>query len=457
MRSYYSAAGTATTPQSILAHRELRAAEQRRILSLGGQVLVCLTMNIPGISKAFPLASAGFHEGLLRVSRLFSDIPILYQAHSESINGYEGYFLLDAEPLEIKRMCIHLEETHPLGRLWDIDVLTSDGNSISRTDIGALMRPCLLCGKGAKLCARSRAHDIQSIKEKVISILDSYFCKEASDAVRACAEHALWVEVCTTPKPGLVDLRNNGSHNDMDLSTFMDSIHALSPWFSSFYSLGWSCGDEKDLFGKLRIAGLEAERAMFSATNGVNTHKGSIFSFAILCGALGMLQASRQAPLSLSTLQAACQQIAVNCLTDFGAYPANTSGLRCYQENRVSGARGEAAQGFPSVFECALPTLRSWLKSGANLNQAALAALLRLISQVEDTNMIHRGGRTAAAQRKKEAAAVYACSTVESIAAMMQRLDESYIIHTLSPGGSADLLALTLLLHFLINEGILVE
>lgn len=454
MHSYDLAADTVTTSQTAHAHKERRVAEQRRILSLGGHALIHFTMNIPDTCENFPLASAGFHEGILQIWRALSDVPILYQSHAEDSADCDAYFLLDADPIKIKQECIQLEKTHPLGKLWNIDVLASDGSPLSRNSIGIPPRPCWLCGKDSDLCAREHAHDSQTCREKAAALLKQYFRDEAADSIRRCAERALWAEACTTPKPGLVDLRNSGSHSDMALYAFMDSIHALSPHFSSFYSLGWSCSSEKLLYEKLRVARSNTERAMQCAVNGIRPRNGIIFSFAILCGALGMLQASCRSPQSLASLRKLCQQIGANDLAQHGEHPLSTDRLGTSQDFDM---HSEIVQGFPSAFEYGLPALRSWLKKGANLNQAAVAALLCLIAHIEDNGIIRYAGRNVAAQRRKEAAAVYACSTLESIVAMVQRLDESYIINRLSPDHAADLLSVSLLLHFLVSEGILVE
>ena len=456
MNPYFSTEGQAAAPEQILLRREARAEEQRRLLTLGGQSLISFTMNIPGACKSFPLATAAFDEGMAQIRQAVAALPLLHAAHSEHAAGCEAFFLLDAPAREVKRCCVALERSHPLGRLWDIDVLRPDGTAVSRRELGLDARRCLLCGREAKLCARSRAHGLEEIRVRVLSILGDFFCAEAADAVGSCAERALFAEVCTTPKPGLVDRRNNGSHSDMALATFADSIHALSPWFPAFYRAGWSCDEPRRLFQTLRALGIEAQREMYAGTGGVNTHKGSIFSFAVLCGALGALQASHRAPCTLSALQESCRNIAEHSLADFKATTPDTEGLRCYQEHALYGARGEAAQGFPSAMECALPALQLWLKRGADFNRASVAALLHLIGQIDDTNMIHRGGVLEARRRRLEAAELYDILTVDTIIPTATALDESYIRANLSPGGCADMLAVSLFLFFVLNEKIVI-
>ncbi len=456
MNPYFSTVGQAVAPEQILLRREARAEEQRRLLALGGQSLISFTMNIPGACKNFPLATAAFDEGMAQIRQAVAALPLLHAAHSEHAAGYEAFFLLDAPAREVKRCCMALERSHPLGRLWDIDVLRPDGTAVSRRELGLDARRCLLCGREAKLCARSRAHGLEEVRVRVLSILGNFFCAEAADVVGSCAERALFAEVCTTPKPGLVDRWNNGSHSDMTLATFADSIHALSPWFPAFYRAGWFCDEPRRLFQTLRALGIEAQREMYAATGGVNTHKGSIFSFAVLCGALGALQASRRAPCTLSALQESCCNIAEHSLADFKATTPDTAGLRCYQEYALYGARGEAARGFPSAVKCALPALRLWLERGADFNGASVAALLHLIGQIDDTNMIHRGGVLEARRRRSEAAELYDILTVDTIIPTVTALDESYICANLSPGGCADMLAVSLFLFLVLNEKIVI-
>ena len=456
MNPYFSTVGRAAELEQILLRREARAEEQRRLLALGGQSLISFTMNIPGACKSFPLANAAFDEGMAQIRQAITVLPLLYAAHSEHATGCEAFFLLDTPAQEVKRRCIILERSHPLGRLWDIDVLNPDGTAVSRRELGLDARRCLLCSKEAKLCARSHTHSMEEIRMRMISILGDFFCDEAASVIGRCAEHALSAEVCTTPKPGLVDQRNNGSHSDMTIGTFADSIQALSFWFPAFYRAGWACDEPQQLFQKLRALGIEAQREMYEVTGGVNTHKGSIFSFAVLCGALGALQASHRAPCTLSALQESCRNIAEHSLADFKATTPDTEGLRCYQEHALYGARGEAAQGFPSAMECALPALQLWLKRGADFNRASVAALLHLIGQIDDTNMIHRGGVLEARRRRLEAAELYDILTVDTIIPTATALDESYIRANLSPGGCADMLAVSLFLFFVLNEKIVI-
>ena len=444
----------ATLPE-ILDRREQRAQQQMLLLQQGPCV-VSFSMNIPGALKAFPLAAAGFEEGLAQLHRILPEERYIQCLRTDAVTGREALLLLDADPRAVKALTIQLEETHPLGRLWDIDVLGQDGIPLSRSTFGHSRRTCLLCGQDAKLCGRSRAHTHEELFWKSARILDEFFRNRGAETVTDCITRAMVAEVSATPKPGLVDRANTGSHKDMDFDLFLTSIHALEPFFPEFFRLGWDNWDrpEAELFSALREAGIRADAAMFAATRGVNTHKGMVFSAAILCGCLGRMHAG-VFPLSLEDVCGGCALLGRQALSDFeSAVLTPTAGLQCFRDQHVSGIRGEAAAGFPSA-RMALKALREWKSQGISQNDSALFALLHLIAHVVDTNMIHRGGISQATQRREEARCLLPSLTPHNIISTLEELDRSYITANLSPGGCADLLSLAMALDFLDECGIL--
>ena len=429
----------------ILDRRERRAAQQQALLSRGG-TLVSFSMNIPGAKKQFPLERRGFEEGLEALENRFAGHILARELHSAP-TGDEALLLLDLPAREVKTATTALEESHPIGRLWDMDVLDG-GRSLSRTALGLPQRRCLICGESAKECGRSRRHSHEELFWKAAECLYAHVRDQGAQQVGRCGVRAVLAEVAVTPKPGLVDRHDSGSHTDMDFFTFLDSAAALAPWFPRFYREGWD--GEAELFARLRALGLQAEAEMFAATGGVNTHKGLIFSMSILCAALGRASAESfpQSPSREAVLFMA-RSLGAESLEDFDIGNDKTSGLRCYRAHGLSGIRGEAAAGFPAVFEVGLPTLEDWLNKGVSFNDAAAATLLALIADVDDTNMIHRGGWEEAARRKAEAADLLAHLTPAALLSELTALNDDYIRHRLSPGGCADLLALTLFFHFL--------
>lgn len=434
--------------EQILQRREERRQEQAALLALSPCV-VSFTLNIPGNRKAFPLADACFEEGLTQILSSLSPVQPESRIDHAGVTGREALLAIHADAAEVKRKMVRLEEEHPLGRVWDIDVLGKDGRSLSRRSLGRPARPCLICGGDAKACARSRAHAFRDAFAATYRQMDDYFLARAQMQIADCAEQAMLQEVSTTPKPGLVDRSNSGAHKDMDYQLFLKSIQAISPYFRTFVRIGWEGSEQEDayVFAALRSAGQQAESAMFQATNGINTHKGFIFSAAILCAALGRLQAQFCSPVRYEALSAACAKLAHYALSDFNGAAGDTAGLRLYQMHQLQGVRGEAAAGFPSVFQIGYPALLFWLKRGASLNNASAAALLYLIAAVEDTNLVHRGGKTTAVMCRKEAEALLRELTVDTLVERLTCLDKRYIEQNLSPGGCADLLALSLLIY----------
>lgn len=493
--------GTPITLGEILEARSRRAEKQKELLNRGGSCLISFSLNIPGEIKQFPLASAAYHEGLAEIRKRLPDERLLFFEEYEENTGSEAFFLLSADSAEIKGTMAALEESHPLGRLFDIDVLGPDGLSLSRTALGLPPRTCLICGGNAKACARSQAHSMELILWRTAQLLNDYFRNKTADQAASCAVRALLYEVSSTPKPGLVDRDNSGSHRDMDFFTFLDSSAALIPWFRDFFCIGWDHFDEPDevLFSRLRFSGREAEAGMFQATNGVNTHKGLVFSFAVLCAALGKVHAGHHGlggeagrPAAETKGAAAeagkladgagntaagaqilppvlniCRRLGTCSLKDFAAsatagnVPATagkmpaTAGEVCHAAYGIRGARGEAAEGFPSAVTLGLPALKKWLQKGFSLNDAAVLTLLSLLSSVDDTNMIHRGGQELALECKKGAGRLLSEITKDNFKEKLKSLDAFYIRENLSPGGCADLLAVSLMLYFLESGGLL--
>lgn len=449
--------GPVLTAEAVLQSRTDRVQRQRECLALGHPCLVSFTMNIPGAIKQFPLVRSAFDVGL-QLLRQELDGHIETQRLTSGTAGNEALVCVDLPPRQVKQRTVVLEEYHPLGRLFDLDVLDRAGVPISRTALGLPPRRCLLCGREAKLCARSQAHAPEAVRFAAARLLTDYFRDQAADRCGACATRALLYEVSTTPKPGLVDRANSGSHRDMDFFTFLDSSAALSPWFRELFCIGWTSAGQpvSTLFSRLRFAGRQAEQAMFSATGGVNTHKGLVFSLGILCGALGAVHAENPLPLSKERVFRLCQELGQCALSDFQTDgTAETNGLRCFRAHQITGVRGQAAQGFPTIREVGLPSLRQWTAQGFSLNDAGAMTLLALLAAVTDTNMVHRGGLETSRRCQSQAQELLGQMTEESLYPQLNAMDQQYRNENLSPGGCADLLALSFMLFFLEQEGYL--
>lgn len=436
------------TLQDMLQAREDRAAAQQLLLRRFGKPLVCFTMNIAGPIKDSPAIRRGFLAGLRDLTGLLEveGLPILHRQSRRSSTGWEELMVVDGPARRIKDLTCQLEEMSDLGRLFDMDVLDPSGEKLSRP----LPRRCLICGAQAQVCARSRTHTVAALQEKTRSLLEAAILEEDSTFAAQMALQALLYEVGVTPKPGLVDRRNTGSHRDMDFFTFQRSAAALYPYFAQCLRLGRATRQETPAhtLAALRLPGKLAQSRMEAATGGVNTHKGAIFSLGLLCGALGRLD--REDWGHPDSVLALCGAMAEGLLEEFNT-PGDTVGHRLYRDYGITGIRGQAAAGYPAVRDIGLPKLETGLNRGLSLNDAACGTLLALIAGTADTNLIHRGGVSRQRQVARELAALLEADPFPP-PSVLEALDDGFIRENLSPGGSADLLAMTLMLWFLKGE-----
>jgi holo-ACP synthase CitX len=194
------------TLEQLLESRDRRAAHQRQLLDAHpDRVLLCLTVQLPGSVKRNQLSLAIARAGVEAVREAFKPE---YEELMDLETGYEGYFLVPMDPLEAKRRACQLEDSHPLGRLMDLDVLVSAASArpaafekgmeicspsaknyadataehtstpcieaIGREDIGLEPRRCLLCAQPARVCMRARAHTQEELLAKIEEMVKSY-------------------------------------------------------------------------------------------------------------------------------------------------------------------------------------------------------------------------------------------------------------------------------------------
>ncbi len=445
------------TLSEMLAAREKRAFRQRQLLDKYKSTLICFTMNIAGPVKNSPLIQSGFALGkrLLEERLAAQNISLLHQEESCTATGCEAFYVLAQDPLTVKELTSDIEEGSELGRLFDMDVLGTGGEKIDRSELGLAPRICLLCGRPAKECARSRAHTVKELSLRTDQLLLEAVDETDAADIAGLACKSLLYEVCTTPKPGLVDRVNSGSHKDMDIFTFLDSVCSLQPYFKVCARIGRQTAalPATETFPPLRRAGKKAEADMFSATRGVNTHKGAVFSVGILCAALGRL--SRAQWTQPETVLRECAAIAHGIVdADFSGLTSQnacTAGQRLYLQYHITGIRGQAEAGFPAVRDVGLPVLREGLARGLTINDAGCAALLAIMTAATDTNLITRSS-VATQQQITAALKALLQKTPYPDRTSLEKLDRAFIENNLSPGGSADLLAICYFLHFLESE-----
>ena len=253
---------------------------------------------------------------------------------------------------------------------------------------------------------------------------------------------ALWSELALYPKPGLVSLRDAGAHVDMDATTFVRSLFALRHHFVAIAAAGSRAAP----FAELRELGIRAEFAMLAATDGVNTHRGAIFALGLL-GAAAALASACGESMTDDTLRSTFVLQWGAAVDDFPrAHSTPSHGTEMTQRYGATGARGEARAGFPAIFEVALPALRAARRRGCDSRRARLAAFFALLENVEDTNILYRGGRAGLMHVRDSARSFGAAGGVDTpdAIARAEAIHRDFGVRGLSPGGCADLLAAAL-------------
>ena len=439
--------GKVSLPE-MLAAREERAARQRALLQKN-RTLVCLTLNIPGPQKVTPLIKQAFFAGLRLTERALA--PLVPWERARIIRektGLEAYYLCDIPAAAVKRALCAVEDETAVGRVFDLDVLSVNGEKLSREELGLPPRRCLLCGQPAFVCARSRSHSIADMMAEIERRIMGYRAAECAH-IGALAVDALAREARTTPKPGLVDERNQGAHPDMTLEMLLQSARSLAGYFAACAEAGAKAEETDDLFPTLQALGREAEQAMLRVTHGVNTHKGAVFSLGLLCAAAG--RCFFHAPDF--TPDALCKAAGEICAPAMAAYfaalrpeNARTFGDKLYLTSGIRGIRGEAAAGFPALTGIALPEMRARLAAGYDENEAGVYTLLSLLTRIDDTTLLKRGGVSGAAFARESAGTLI---NGEKDLQAVEALDDAFIARGLTCGGCADLLACA---YFLLSQ-----
>ena len=241
------------------------------------------------------------------------------------------------------------------------------------------------------------------------------------------ATQALQAELDTTPKPGLVDKDNNGAHRDMDYALMQRSIDTLHPYFVKLALLG--CADALPTHTSIRDIGIEAERAMLSATNGVNTHKGALFS-------MGLAVVAAAHEKNTDSLQTTIKALAASFPDTNGTHGSKAK-LLSMGTTAIKGALDNAREGYEMLFAEWLPFYieRRKERDAYTLHKT----LLRIMCDLDDTNVIYRTDLATAEEVKQEARAL-----LDNFSkAALRDMDRHYTTRNISPGGAADMLSLT--------------
>lgn len=294
-------------------------------------------------------------------------------------------------------------------------------------------------------------------KDEIKMDLNNYTCKLSPfDAdlqkVGQYLTQAILLEVSTHPKPGLVTRLSNGAHKDMSIFTFMMSSAVLSKAFNDLQDIGQAHrGTLAELFCKLRSYGVGAEAELLRVTKGVNTQRGILFAGGIVSAVSGYamnMGLSRDALLPLIKEMAA--GLVAKELKNLD-HAAMTAGEKLYYKYGITGIRGEVENGFPSVVNYGLPALEDAFNKGATINDALVHALIALMTVVEDSNVIWRTDYDTLLEVQRIAKNILSLGSVFTEKGRMAIAETGryFLQRRISPGGSADLLSVTITLYLL--------
>ena len=455
--------------EDMALRREERAARITELAAEYALPVVSFTMNIAGPKKYSPAIELCFNAGL----KAFEDALSRFNAvrrHEEyhiAHTGCEAIFVYSGLNARlIKAVAVKTEEEFGFSRLFDIDVIDKNGVKLNRQS----PRKCLICGKNAMECARSRAHSLEELAEATEKLTREAIAYSAS----VTAYEALLAEVVTTPKAGLVDRNNNGANTDMDVPLFMQSARTLAPYY---YSMAYTAADTSlpasghgegctadenlncadcpshegctldrgaSLMTKLTILGVEAEAKMKQATGGVNTHKGAIFCLGLIASAYAKLVASGR-PHSVPDILEEAKEMALS-RPDPGRGTNGAIVRESFPDEAKNalGADSEARAGFPAAAN-AYRRILGFRLMGLEENACYALALIGIMAELYDTNAYKRGGAEGADFVRRRAGEIASLPLSKRLNEVVE-FDKELIERNVNCGGAADMLAAAIFL-----------
>lgn len=446
---------------NILNARDERVKKQKQLIKKYERPLISYTLNIAGSIKRTPLFDIIFDQGLYLIQSEIEDALLFKEVQRED-TGSIAYLVVDCEIIELKKKMVEIEKHSPSARLYDIDVINLDFEPISRKDIGVDARRCIICKRPYLECRRNKSHSI----EEVITTTQKIAKDECATVLSNIASYCLIAELSTTPKPGLVDRKNNGSHADMNLELFLKSIKTITPYLKEEYLASLNIKDKNKLFEEMKNIGLMAENAMMLATNGINTHKGAFFSLSNIGCGICYLLANDEEP-TVNKIRSFVTEFSLWAQKNNVSH--NSNGYKVRVDNDKVGIYYEAINGYPTIFEKCDKYLNIFKSKKYNhlshlynfdkfdyyyfnklIEEQALRVFCTLLSCVDDSNIIYRGGLDALSDMHKQFKELDDENiSIDDLKRELSKRDVLYMDANLSPGGTADLLTIALLIMIL--------
>lgn len=279
---------------------------------------------------------------------------------------------------------------------------------------------------------------------------------EHSINIASLAVQAMLYEVSCYPAPGLVSKTSSGAHLDMDYFTFLDSATALIKPLIFCTEAGFSLQTPREIFEEIRQIGQLGEQQMFQKTLGVNTHKGMLFLLGVCCAAAGN---ALQSGACFSSLPSIIQEMTEGLVErelsarylefENSQDSALSHGETIYLQHKVEGIRGEIQRGLPTVFGGSLGFYQD--NCGLSQNERLVQTLLFILQSCEDSNILYRHSIETLREVQARAKQIIALGGVKTSRGRkaIEEMNENFSKRNISPGGSADLLGVTVFLDLL--------
>ncbi len=391
----------------LLDEREVRANLQKQVTEDFPYPLAVIKANLPGTDKRCLISTVVVCEGYFELKKQ----KIIHAQTSYTAEGLIFYLSIDRDIRELKKICVDIETSHPLGRLMDIDVMDTRGQ-ISRRELNLSPRKCFLCDEDAHLCVRNQTHTPDDIDRYILSVFRKYLvADDLATRWQRLLFTALIGELIKPRGYGCVTMSDDGNHLDMDAMLFIESAYIISHQMCKAYVY-------PDDFQKLRAIGKIAEQKMFETTGNINTHKGAIFLMLLVMAGLQWEDPVRH-----------IVKLCENILADFDK-AQSSHGMSLYHKHGITGIRGLAKEGFRELFEIYYPF---YLKHSID------ETFLKIISENPDTTLMHRGGIPLYNECREKAKRITNLQDRFAFDAWMKS-------QRLSPGGSADMLSALILM-----------
>ena len=458
----------------LLQAREERQARIEEYARQTSGCLVVLSVSIPGPDKNLPgvdplllMGAAKFEAAMTRHRFPCRHVPIddaspgVPRPGNDQDDPLGPWMAYQAEGTveAIKALCVRVEEDHPWGRLLDLDVYIASAGGPARqsgrAQGGLSPRTCLACGEPARECILLRRHSPKTLRQRTALLVESARRAWLLRGLAGALMHGARAELDLTPKPGLVDRLDSGSHPDLTYGQMRRSIDLLEVYYRELIE-ALECAPfagevrrlDESTWQLCLAAGRAAEARMFDEI-GANAHRGYIFLSGLVLLSAAEAGSARPEDLRPAIARVAARFFDVGVCADSGEVEERP-GQRVRRLERTGGIEAEARAGLPSVFDAAIPPLSAPdTACGAMRHEggtfAAMAALMLLL---EDTTTLHRGGRTGLERIRRDGARLSAVlSRGEDPAPLLAQWNDEYRAMGLTMGGVADCLALAIALR----------